>query len=123
MKNQDIVTCYEGLNSLREGDSTHFPARVSYAIVRDIKTLKPIIEDIQMAYNEIVTKYAAPIEDDPTRFKVPEENISILNEEMGKLYKMETDVNLVKIKFSDIESLSLSLKETEALMAITEEEN
>ena len=123
MKNQDIMNCYEGLNSLRESSSTRFPARVSYAIIRNIKMLNSIIEDIQTAYNEIVTKYATPIENDPTRFKVPEENITLLTEEMDKLYKMDTDVNLVKIKFSDIESLSLSLKETEALMAIAEEEN
>lgn len=123
MKNQDIITCFDGLANLREGSSTRFPARVSYAIARNIKLLQPIVEDIQTAYNGLINQYAEPIEGEPTKFKVKENNITILNEEVTKLYNMETDVSLVKIKFSDIESLELSIKDTEALMLMIEEEN
>jgi hypothetical protein len=64
MKNSDIMSCYEGLTNLRQGANRRLPARTSFAIIRNLKTLQPIVEDIQTAYNELIIKYAEPVEGD-----------------------------------------------------------
>ena len=46
MLNKDIVTMYRGLTSLASDLETKLPAKVSFAIVRNIKLLTPIVEDI-----------------------------------------------------------------------------
>ena len=53
MLNKDIVTMYRGLTSLASDLETKLPAKVSFAIVRNIKLLTPIVEDIDFDYLEI----------------------------------------------------------------------
>lgn len=120
MKNQDILSCYEGLQNLRKAAIQRVPARVSFAIVRNIKILQPIVEDLQSVYNELVLKYANPIEED--RYQIKDGLIGEFNKEITNLYTQDTEVAIVKIKFSDIENLMLSLDETEALYFMVEED-
>lgn len=115
MKNQDIMAAYEGLNSLRKAATQRLPARVSFAVIRNMKLFQPIVEDIQTTYNELITRYAVPIEGENNQFKVKDEFLDTFNKEMKDLYTTETDLPIVKIKFSDIEALDFSLSETEAL--------
>lgn len=120
MLNKDIISSFEGLQKLRQAASRRLPARTSFAIVRNIKTLQPIVEDIQTAYNELIMKYAEPIEGD--KFRVKEENMSEFTTELNSLYNLDTEVPIVKIKFTDIENLDFSLEETEALYFMIEDE-
>lgn len=119
MLNKDIMSCFEGLQNLRQAASRRLPARTSFAIVRNIKTLQPIVEDIQSAYNELIMKYAEPIEGD--KFRVKEENMAEFTTELTNLYSLDTEVSIIKIKFTDIENLDFSLEETEALYFMIED--
>ena len=119
MKNQEILTCFEGLQKLRQAADRRLPARTSFAIVRNIKTLQPIVEDFQDAYKELLVKYAIPIDGD--RYQVKEENIATFNTELENLQNLEVDFQIIKIKFSDIENLDFSLDETEALYFMMED--
>lgn len=119
MRNQDIVSSFEGLQKLRQAASRRLPARTSFAIIRNIKTLQPIVEDIQAAYNELIMKYAEPVEGD--KFRVKEENMQDFTIELNNLYNLDTDVPIIKIKFADIENLDFSLEETDALYFMIED--
>jgi len=44
-----------------------------------------------------------------------------LNREMNSLYDLDTEVTLTKVKFSDLENLSFSLSDTEALYFMIED--
>lgn len=115
MKNSEIISCYEGLTNVRQAATRRLPARVAFAIIRNLKTLQPIVEDIQTTYNELLTKYADPVEGEDNRFKVKEGCLDPFNTEVSALYDLDTEVPIVKIKFSDIENLDFTLNETEAL--------
>lgn len=119
MLNKDIMSCFEGLQNLRQAASRRLPARTSFAIVRNIKTLQPVVEDIQSAYNELIMKYAEPIEGD--KFRVKEENMTEFTTELNNLYNLDTEVSIIKINFADIENFDFSLEETEALYFMIEE--
>ena len=119
MLNKDILSTFEGLQSLRQEANRRLPARTSFAIVRNVKTLQPIVEDIQSSYNELIMKYAEPIEGE--KYRVKEENMGEFTTELNNLYSLDTEVPIIKIKFSDIEDLDFSLEETEALYFMIED--
>lgn len=119
MLNKDIISTFEGLQNLRQAANRRLPARTSFAIVRNSKILQPIVEDIQAAYNELIMKYAEPVEED--KFRVKQENMKDFTTELNSLYNLDTDIQIVKIKFADIENLELSLEEIEALYFMIED--
>ena len=119
MTNKDILSCFEGLQKLRQAADRRLPARTSFAIVRNIKTLQPIVDDFRESYQELLDKYGEPIENDQYQIKL--ENVTIFNDELNNLYNLDIDLDIVKIKFSDIENLDFSLEETEALYFMMED--
>ena len=119
MTNKDILSCFEGLQKLRQAADRRLPARTSFAIVRNIKTLQPIVDDFRESYQELLDKYGDPIEND--QYQIKPEHLQDFNDELNNLYNLDISLDIVKIKFSDIEDLVFSLEETEALYFMIED--
>ena len=120
--NRDIITMYQGLSQLASNEGMRLPARVSFAIVRNLKMLIPIIEDIDMARQSIAETYGTLDIDNPTQYRIPENNRDTVNQELDAIMETEVDVPLVKIKMTEIEDLNISIAMAEALMFMVEEE-
>lgn len=120
--NRDIITMYQGLSQLASNEGMRLPARVSFAVVRNLKMLIPIIEDIDMARQSIAETYGTLDIDNPTQYRIPENNRDIVNQELDAIMETEVDVPLVKIKMTEIEDLNISIAMAEALMFMVEEE-
>lgn len=119
MLNKDIVTMYRGLTSLASDLETKLPAKVSFAIVRNIKLLTPIVEDIDFARQSVAASYGAEVEGG---YSIPEQQIDTVNQELTAIAETEVDVPIVKVKMSDIENLNISVGIAEALEFMIEEE-
>ena len=120
--NRDIITMYQGLSQLASNEEMRLPARVSFAVVRNLKMLIPIIEDIDMARQSIAETYGTLDADNPTQYRIPENNRDTVNQELDAIMETEVDVPLVKIKMTEIEDLNISIDMAEALMFMVEEE-
>lgn len=120
--NRDIITMYQGLSQLASNEGMRLPARVSFAVVRNLKMLIPIIEDIEMARQSIAETYGTLDIDNPTQYRIPENNRDTVNQELDAIMETEVDVPLVKIKMTEIEDLNISIAMAEALMFMVEEE-
>lgn len=120
--NRDIITMYQGLSQLALNEGMRLPARVSFAVVRNLKMLIPIIEDIDMARQSIAETYGTLDVDNPTQYRIPENNRDTVNQELDAIMETEVDVPLVKIKMTEIEDLNISIAMAEALMFMVEEE-
>nr|DAK07916.1 MAG TPA: Protein of unknown function (DUF1617) [Caudoviricetes sp.] len=120
--NRDIITMYQGLSQLASNEGMRLPARVSFAVVRNLKMLIPIIEDIDMARQSIAETYGTLDIDNPTQYRIPENNRDTVNQELDAIMETEVDVPLVKIKMTEIEDLNISIAMAEALMFMVEEE-
>ena len=119
MLNKDIVTMYRGLTSLASDLETKLPAKVSFAIVRNIKLLTPIVEDIDFARQSVAATYGVEVE---AGYSIPEQQIDTVNQELTAIAETEVDVPIVKVKMSDIENLNISVGIAEALEFMIEEE-
>lgn len=118
MLNKDIVTMYNGLMSL-VSDETKLPARVSFAIVRNIKLLTPIVEDINLSRQSVAEAYGIKIDEG---YSIPQQQVDTVNQELAAIAEMEVDVPIVKIKMADVENLNISVGVAEALGLMMEEE-
>ena len=125
MLNKEIIGNYRKLNELRQNGSTRFPAQVSFAIIRNIKMLQSIVDDIEKTYNDLVLQYADPIDEPNNKhenYRVKPEFIETFNKEIQQLEQINVDLNLILIPFSEIQDLNLSLKEMDALFFMIKEE-
>lgn len=120
--NRDIITMYQGLSQLASNEEMRLPARVSFAVVRNLNVLIPIIKDIDMARQSIAETYGTLDVDNPTQYRIPENNRDTVNQELDAIMETEVDVPLVKIKMTEIEDLNISIAMAEALMFMVEEE-
>ena len=84
--------------------------------------LIPIIEDIDMARQSIAETYGTLDADNPTQYRISENNRDTVNQELDAIMETEVDVPLVKIKMTEIEDLNISIAMAEALMFMVEEE-
>ena len=115
MKNKEIYSLYITLNNL---PSIKLPAKTSFSIVRNLKTLEPIVKDIEQTRLSILQEYG---EEKEGVFHFPEDKIEEVTKELESLAEVDVDVSLVKISVSDLEQLNLSVEEATNLFLMIEE--
>lgn len=114
MTNKEVMETYEKLCELRERSTTRFPAKVSFAIVRNIREMQPIYEDIITTRLEVLQKYGDPT-DEPGYFSPKIGKEKIMKEELDAINNIEPSIIINMIMFSDIENLDLSIADMDAL--------
>lgn len=119
MKNLDIMNMYEGLNLLMQDSSLKFPAKVSFAIIRNLKILFPIVKDIEDTKLRVIKNYG---KEENGNYIISLENREKANEELNVLANIEIEISLIKINLKDIENLDIPLKVAKALSYMLEEE-
>ncbi len=118
--NKEVTTIYEGLNSLRKSD-IKFPAKVGYAIVRNLKILSPIYEDIIIAREMLLSENGTQVEGE-NYYEIAPEKKDFVMKELDSLGRAENEITLTKIKMADIEKLDLPIEIMEGLFCMIEED-
>ena len=122
MTNIEIVQMHSGLINLRAQADLRFPARVSFAILHNMKILEPIIESYEAARMELVHRHGQEVPEQPGAYQIHEGQVEEFSKEFDALNKIENEVTLTKIKMSDIEDIQLSVDNVAALYPMIEEE-
>lgn len=122
LKNKDIIEYYEELSTGFKDNTKYLPAKISFIIQKNIKMLKELSEEIYSARNNIIQNYGIQDEEDKDSFIIPKEFQEITQKELDDLIEMEQEVNILKLKFSDIENLEFTMNQMEALIFMIEEE-
>lgn len=121
MKNKEVVNVYEKLIKTTQMNQTRFPAKVSFAIVRNLKLLEPIYNDIIEARLKIAQEYGEEIPDEPGSYKAKDGMFDIMQDELNSLAEVENDIKFYTITLDDIQNNSLSLADMEGLYFMIEE--
>lgn len=122
MINSEILSLYEGLQTIKNSGDIKFPARTTFIVVRNMKTLEPIVESLIEAKNQLLKELGIPDEKDPNSFFIPENNRKKFTQQIEELDNIDNDIEFKKIKWEDIEPLNLSIQAMEALYPMIEEE-
>ncbi len=118
--NIQIISIYEKL-SLTYKSQISFPAKVSYCIVRNLKILGPIYEDIMKARNDLIFNNSIKVEGEDS-YKVPPDKQEYLNKELTSLGVAENEINLSMIKFQDIDGINIPVDIMDGLFCMIEDE-
>ena len=120
MTNKAIANLYNDLSELVRESTVRLPARVSFSIIRNLHMLEPIAQDIDKARLSIIENCADPVPDEPGAYKIRPDKQQFMNKELNDLDSMENDINILKIKDSDIKDVELTLKELNCLYPMLE---
>lgn len=120
MKNSEVISLYEGLNKIRDSKKT-FPVKVGFAIARNLNKILPTIDDYEKTRLDILKANCESSEDGKTFYADTPEKTEYVNVELLNLLEVDNcDIKLHKISLSDIENISLSIEEIEALYPMIE---
>lgn len=119
LTNKEIINIYPILSKLKNGGKS-FPVKVAYAIARNLKTLRGIVEDVDPLRLSILEKYGE-IQEDNNTYLIPPENKDIVVKELDDLDSVENDIKVYTIKLEQLDGYDLSVEEMEAIDFMIEE--
>lgn len=121
MLNKDVIDMYEGLAELASDRTARLPAKVSFAVMRNLRALQPIVEDIESTRAYIISSHGGiPVGEH--QMQIEHDKIDECSKDLENLAGVDVDVSLAKIKFADIENLNLSIPMAQAFEFMLEEE-
>ena len=122
MTNKEIYIAYSGLYDLRKAGSVRFPARVSFAIIHNMRQLEPVVAAYEDAKTILLQENGTLSEDNLNAFVVPPEKISYVSQELSTLDDTQVGVIIQRINMGDLDGLDLTLQDMDALYFMIEEE-
>lgn len=117
MKNREIVNLYEGISALK---FVEFPIQVTYAFLYNAQALEPYYNTIFKCRENIFKQYGILREDGA--YDIPEENREIAQQELDKLANIDNNINLRKVRLSDLPHTNISMVTLQAIMPMISEE-
>lgn len=120
MLNKDIMMMYQELINVSQDTEVKYPARVAFAVARNLKVLEPIAQDIQETRERIGAEFGYLVDG---AYQIPQEKMSECNKELESLGELDVDVPLVKIHIEDLDATNLSIPQAQAMSFMLEEES
>ena len=116
MKNTEILSIVSTLNQM-DYSKTNMPVKVGFTIMKNRQKMRQVIEPFEEMRNSIFKKYA----NGKQALQPTDEGYAECLNEMSALNDEETELELEKVKLSDIENVELSAELISALMCMIEE--
>lgn len=116
MKNSEIYNYTQALIEAFQDNTQRLPVKINFYLQKNKKTLLDLSQDIEQSRMEIAQNYGV-LTEDRTAYNIPDENISIVNNEITELFNIEQEVPIYKVSidsFSD--DLTLTTAQMEAIM-------
>lgn len=107
MSNKDILEITEGLSNIVQ-DQSCLPASVSYSVIRNLKILSSIAEDIYNERKKIIERYGEQVDD--ITYSIPEEKRGAANKELNNLLAVNTSVPLATFSIDILQGYDIPLK-------------
>lgn len=107
MLNKDILEITEGLSNIVQ-DQSCLPASVSYSVIRNLKILSSIAEDIYNERKKIIERYGEQVDD--ITYSIPEEKRDAANKELNNLLAVNTSVPLATFSIDILQGYDIPLK-------------
>lgn len=123
LTNKEVLENIESLSTLIQ-DSMPLPAVVSFAVVRNFKTLQPIAEDIYKERLNILERYgtaAMDYENGTTYYDIPKEKQQAVNQELEDLLAVTTSTPLVTFALDKLTGYDIPLSVMNVLYFMVED--
>lgn len=121
MTNDEIYRYAIGLMNTFENAETPMPAAISFSITKNKKTISALAEDIEKYRIDVLNKYGAKIVEN-NMISIPEKDVDNANKELGELLNISQEIKLYTFSIEDLQNVSLSPAQMEAILFMIDEE-
>lgn len=116
MKNIDIYNAANGIVEAFNDTTQYLPIKINFYIQKNKTILMALAQDIEASRLSIIQNYGAPTEDGE-HYRIPNENLDIVQQELNDLFMLEQEVNIYKVDIDTLpDDISLTTGQMEALM-------
>ena len=122
MTNLEILNKYiELIKIFNETDALILPIKVNYTLQKNIATLSIQVSLIEKMRDSIGKKFGTYTPDE-NMYTIPPENLERASDELKILMNSKEEVEIRKIAFQELQDLTLTSKQMQALLFMIEEE-
>lgn len=120
MKNSEMVNIVNGLVAMQERETKSgekmFPGRIRviYAIKKNKELLVSLLTPYEEARNELLQEYGTKADENGVR-AIRKDCTEKWNKEISELLNIEVEADIHMVKFEEVEDLSLSMDDLEAI--------
>ena len=114
MKNSEMVNIVNGLVAMQEREMFPGRIRVIYAIKKNKERLVSLLAPYEESRKELLEEYGTKA-DENGLVSVRKDCVEKWNKEIGELLNIEVEADIHMIKFEEIDGLSLSMNDLEAI--------
>ena len=120
LTNEEIVTYYNNLEEIKTNSSS-LPIKVSYAVIRNLNTLKTIAFDIEKTRQGIIDRLNGTLDEETGVFHIVPEDIPKADRQFKDLGEVENDVKIYTFPLSLLDGYDIDLKTMNALFFMIED--
>lgn len=113
--NAFIVAFAEALHQIIEDKELKFPAKASYAIQKNFKTLFTIYQELEAERVKVCQEYSTGLENGVYIFNDAEKR-TLAEKELNDLMAMEQEVRILKFNIDALGDIELSAQQMNVLM-------
>lgn len=116
MTNLEIYNNTRALVEAFQDSNQRLPVKINFYLQKNKKTLLDLSQDIEQSRMDIAQNYGV-LNEDGTAYSIPEENVTMANNEIQDLFNIEQEVPIYQVSidsFSD--DLTLTTAQMEAMM-------
>ena len=118
LTNEQVVEIYQNLSNLTD-NTQNLPVKASYAIIRNLNTLKAIAQDIEQTRQGLITSLKGHFEDGI--FYVDKEDIPKADKLFHELGEVKNQVTIYTFPISLLDGYDVDLKTMNALFFMIED--
>lgn len=119
--NEELYQYFIDLNKeILQNENLMFPIKVNFYIQKNKNILFPLIQELEEARQKIVSIHGEQVPE-TGEYKIYPDEMEQTVEELNKLFSLRQDVNFYKIQLNDLENMSLTMPQMNALMFMIEE--
>lgn len=122
LSNREIYNIYTLFEKSFQEDNNkqYLPSKINFFILKNKKLILTAMSEIDLIRKDIIKNYG--ILQENNEYFIENSNIDLVNNELNDLLSIEQEIDISKIKLSDIENLEFTLEQMEALMFMIEED-
>ncbi len=121
ISNRDIYELYESISLLRQDTSLMLPVKTAFILTRNLKSLEITYSSLATVRNEIILANGGKVIEGQLR--INPEDLELINGKLKEVLDIQTEIDLMPIKISDLGDCKIALQTVSGLYPIVSEES
>ena len=121
LTNNEIYNYASDLFEAFQDNNQRLPIKINFYLQKNKKTLLELSQDIEKSRIEIAKHYGV-FDPETNKYNIPNEKLTIVNQELNDLFNLEQEVNIYKVNINNLsDDFDLTTAQMEAIMFMIEE--